>query len=79
LKWGGSRLSPSQIACGLRCMAFPGKKNSERPIAFRISLSAARVGDNDVLLYSRSVARSSGFPTAATGNPGSARTRLQSR
>jgi hypothetical protein len=53
-----------------RC-GFPREKTTKRPIAPRISSSAALAKNNDVRLSSRKVACSSVVPTTSTGNPGS--------
>jgi hypothetical protein len=51
-----------------RC-GFPREKTTKRPIAPRISCSAALAKNNDVRLSSRKVACSSVVPTTSTGNP----------
>jgi hypothetical protein len=53
-----------------RC-GFPWEKTTKRPVASRISCSAALAKNNDVRLSSRKVACSSVVPTTSTGNPGS--------
>jgi hypothetical protein len=53
-----------------RC-GFPWEKTTSRPVASRISCSAALAENNDVRLSSRKVACSSVVPTTSTGNPGS--------
>jgi hypothetical protein len=52
-----------------RC-GFPWEKTTKRPVASRISCSAALAENNDVRLSSRKVACSSVVPPTSTGNPG---------
>jgi hypothetical protein len=59
-----------------RC-GFPWEKTTKRPIASRISCSAALAESNYVRLSSQKVACSSVFPPTSTGNPGSVSTNCE--